>query len=260
MPCSIRCIREMNGAADANGLVGRLEQKKLCVLAMIRVRADGRKELVALTGGYRESNESWADLLRDCRRRGMRAPVLAVGDGALGFCAALPKSAHPGALAMRDTYHAEDVDKAQVTIRASAIDYGTKYPRRWPRSSTTPTCCWTSTGIRPSIAPPILLTAPSPPCVYPPRSPNVPAERGRNRHGYELIEAAQARWRAVNAPHLVALVCAGATSYKGKLLERPVDITPGHINRRAGTRRITGRLGASYAGCETVPTLPSRHT
>ncbi len=52
---------------------------------MIGVRADGRKELVALADGYRESTESWADLLRDCPRRGMTAPVLAVGDGALGF-------------------------------------------------------------------------------------------------------------------------------------------------------------------------------
>ncbi|WP_406817923.1 transposase [Mycobacteroides abscessus] len=48
-----------------------------------------RKELVALTDGYRESSESWADLLRDCKRRGMTAPVLAVGDGALGFWKAL---------------------------------------------------------------------------------------------------------------------------------------------------------------------------
>ena len=43
---------------------------------------------------------------------------------------------------------------------------------------------------------------------------------------YKLIDAAQARWRAVNAPHLVALVSAGAVFHKGKLLERPVDITP----------------------------------
>jgi putative transposase len=43
---------------------------------------------------------------------------------------------------------------------------------------------------------------------------------------YKLIDAAQARWRAVNAPHLVALVRAGAVLHKGKLLERPVDITP----------------------------------
>ena len=67
----------------------RLEEHRLCLLVMIGVRADGRKELVALADGYRESVESWADLLRDCARRGMRAPVLAVGDGALGFWGAL---------------------------------------------------------------------------------------------------------------------------------------------------------------------------
>jgi hypothetical protein len=43
---------------------------------------------------------------------------------------------------------------------------------------------------------------------------------------FKLIEAAQTRWRAVNAPHLVALVRAGAVFHKGKLLERPADITP----------------------------------
>jgi transposase-like protein len=51
----------------------RLEEHKLCLLVMIGVRADGRKELIALADGYRESTESWADLLRDCKRRGMRA-------------------------------------------------------------------------------------------------------------------------------------------------------------------------------------------
>jgi transposase-like protein len=67
----------------------RLDEEKLCLLVMIGVRVDGTKELVALADGYRESTGSWADLLRDCKRRGMRAPVLAVGDGALGFWAAL---------------------------------------------------------------------------------------------------------------------------------------------------------------------------
>ena len=43
---------------------------------------------------------------------------------------------------------------------------------------------------------------------------------------YKLIEAAQTRWRAVNAPHLVALVRAGAWFDNGKLVERPIDITP----------------------------------
>ena len=74
---------------DGIHLKVRLEQEKLCLLVMIGVRADGRKELVALTDGFRESTESWADLLRSCRRRGMTAPVLAVGDGALGFWKAL---------------------------------------------------------------------------------------------------------------------------------------------------------------------------
>lgn len=86
---------------DGIHLKVRLEQEKLCLLVMIGVRADGRKELVALADGYRESTESWADLLRSCRRRGMAAPVLAVGDGALGFWKALrevfPKPVNNGA-------------------------------------------------------------------------------------------------------------------------------------------------------------------
>jgi transposase-like protein len=75
--------------ADGIHVSIRLEEHKLCLLVLIGVRADGRKELIALADGYRESAESWADLLRDCARRGMRAPVLAIGDGALGFWGAL---------------------------------------------------------------------------------------------------------------------------------------------------------------------------
>ncbi len=60
----------------------RLEEKKLCLLVMIGFRVDGTKELISLTEGYRESAGSWADLLRDCQRRGMRAPVLAVNAAA----------------------------------------------------------------------------------------------------------------------------------------------------------------------------------
>ena len=70
--------------ADGIHVNVRLEEAKLCLLVLIGVRADGRKELIALTDGYREASESWADLLRDCKRRGMRAPVLAIGDGRAG--------------------------------------------------------------------------------------------------------------------------------------------------------------------------------
>ena len=58
---------------------------RLCCLVMVGARLDGTKELVAISDGYRESTESWAELLRDLKKRGMRAPELAIGDGALGF-------------------------------------------------------------------------------------------------------------------------------------------------------------------------------
>ena len=63
----------------------RLEEDRLCTLVMMGARADGTKELIAVEDGYRESTESWLTVLRDLKRRGMRAPVVAVGDGALGF-------------------------------------------------------------------------------------------------------------------------------------------------------------------------------
>ena len=132
----------------------RLDEDKLCLLVMIGVRADGRKELVALADGYRESAGSWADLLRDCARRGMRAPVLAIGDGALGFwkaarevfpqartqrcwfhkianvLGALPKSAHPGAKkALAEIWNAEDKDHAGAAVKAFAAAYGAKFPK-----------------------------------------------------------------------------------------------------------------------------------
>lgn len=67
----------------------RLEEDRLCTLVMLGVKPDGTKELIAVEDGYRESAESWGSVLRDLKRRGMRAPAVAVGDGALGFWAAV---------------------------------------------------------------------------------------------------------------------------------------------------------------------------
>ncbi|HZK35812.1 MAG TPA: NAD-dependent epimerase/dehydratase family protein, partial [Aeromicrobium sp.] len=88
----IRDFVHVHDVARANAAV-RLTQDKVCllvggtslheVLGGIGVRPDGKKELIALADGHRESTESWADLLRSAKRRGMRAPVLAAGDGAL---------------------------------------------------------------------------------------------------------------------------------------------------------------------------------
>lgn len=132
----------------------RLDEAKAAVLVVIGVRTDGTKELVAMADGYRESAESWASLLRDCVRRGMRAPVLAVGDGALGFWKALrevfpdtreqrcwvhktanaldamPKSAQPAAKkAIQDIYNAEDREHAEQAVQTFAKLYGARFPK-----------------------------------------------------------------------------------------------------------------------------------
>jgi putative transposase len=76
--------------ADGIHVTVRLgEDKKLCLLVLIGVNEKGEKRLLACEAGYRESKDSWAALLSDLVKRGMNAPVLAVGDGALGFWAAL---------------------------------------------------------------------------------------------------------------------------------------------------------------------------
>jgi transposase-like protein len=66
------------------------DDPKLCLLVIVGVTADGTKEWVAISDGLRESTESWLDVLRDLKERGLKVgPRLAVGDGALGFWSAL---------------------------------------------------------------------------------------------------------------------------------------------------------------------------
>jgi putative transposase len=132
---------------------------------------------------------------------------------------------------MREIFNAEDIDCAQVAIKAFEIDYAAKYPKavakivddadalvefyRYPAEH------WihlrTTNPIESTFATVRLRT----------RVTKCPGSRAAGvAMAYKLIEAAQTRWRMVNAPHLVALVGNGAVFHKGKLLERPVDITP----------------------------------
>jgi transposase-like protein len=70
----------------------RLEEDRQCILVLMGATADGKKELIAIADGYRESEQSWMELLLDVRSRGLVIdPKLATGDGALGFWKALPK-------------------------------------------------------------------------------------------------------------------------------------------------------------------------
>ena len=237
--------------ADAVHVNIRLEEHKLCLLVLIGVRADGRKELVTLADGYRESVESWADLLRDAARRGMRAPVLAVGDGAPGFwgalrevfpktreqrcwfhkianvLGALPKSAHPGAKkALAEIWNAEDRRHALDAVASFKAAYGAKFGKavakitddldellafydypaeHWQHLRTTNPIESTFATVR-----------------HRSKVTKGPGSRAAGlAMAFKLIEAAQDRWRAVNGPHLVALVRAGATFVNGELVERP---------------------------------------
>ena len=96
-----RSLREQRYAyvwADGVYLGAGSEAEKTALLCVLGARADGSKELLALELGYRESRESWAEVLRSLRDRGLEAPLVAVGDGALGLWAALdevfPRTAH----------------------------------------------------------------------------------------------------------------------------------------------------------------------
>jgi len=66
-----------------------LEKEKTALLCVVGAREDGEKELLGMEPGYRESKESWAEILRNLRNRGLEAPLTATGDGALGLWAAL---------------------------------------------------------------------------------------------------------------------------------------------------------------------------
>lgn len=231
----------------------RLEEDRLCCLVIVGVRADGTKELVAVGDGYRESTGSWADLLRDLKRRGMRAPVLAVGDGALGFwgalrevfpdtrgqrcwvhkvanvLSALPKSAQPTAKRMlAEIRDAQDRDHAVAAADRFAHELGAKWPNAVAKIVDDlepllafydfPAEHWihlkTTNPIESTFATVRLRT----------KVTKGPGSRAAGlAMAFKLLEAAQHRWRAVNGPHLVALVRAGARFEKGVIVERELQ-------------------------------------
>jgi putative transposase len=237
--------------ADGIHFKVRLEQARLCCLVLVGVRADGTKELVAVADGERESTDSWAELLRDLRRRGMRAPVVAVGDGALGLWAALrdvfpatrhqrdwvhkvanvlgclPKAVQAGARkALSEIRDAPDRDHAQRAIEAFACDYGVKWPKAVAKivDDAEELLCFfdfpaehwlhlkTSNPIESTFSSVRLRT----------RVTKGPGSKAAGlAMAFKLLESAQDRWRAVNGPHLVALVRAGARFDKGVMVERP---------------------------------------
>jgi putative transposase len=241
----------------------RLEDGRLCCLVLVGVRADGTKELVAVTDGEREWGDAWAELLRDCRRRGMGAPVVMVGDGALGLWAALrevfpatreqrcwvhkvpnvlnalPKSVHAGARrALNEIAQAEDRAHAERAIEALVSDYGAKWPKAVAKvvDDAEALLCFFDFPAEHWLH--LRTTNPIESTFSPVRArTRVTKGPGNKEAGlamvFKLLEAAQGRWRAVNGPHLVALVRAGARFDKGRLVERPKETPEQDINEVA---------------------------
>ena len=133
----------------------RLEEDRQCILVLMGATKDGKKELIAMTDGHRESAQSWKELLLDVKRRGLVvAPKLAVGDGAMGFWDAiaevypatkaqrcwvhktanvldkLPKNKQPAAKEMiHQIWMADTRDNATKAFDAFLENYQAKYPK-----------------------------------------------------------------------------------------------------------------------------------
>jgi putative transposase len=224
-------------------------EDRLCSLVMVGARVDGTKELVAISDGYRESTESWQQFLRDLKKRGMRPPELAIGDGALGFWSAirdvfaqtrtqrdwvhktmnvldsLPKSVHRRAkAAIKEITEAENKKEARKAIEAFSEEFSKKWPKAVAKIVDEkeallsfydyPAEHWihlrTTNPIESTFAPVRART-------------DITKGPGSRAAGlamiFKLMEAAEGRWRRLNGPHLVALVRAGATFKNGELIE-----------------------------------------
>ncbi len=227
-------------------------EARLCCLVMVGVRLDGTKELVALADGYRESEESWAELLRDLKGRGMRAPVLAVGDGALGFWAAvrdvfphtrhqrdwvhktsnvldsLPKSVHKRAKRAKKAIHeiteAENKKEASKAIKEFAAEFEVKWPKAVEKITSEKEVLLTFYDYPAQHWVHLRTTNPIESTFAPVRArTDITKGPGSRQAGlamiFKLMEAAEGRWRRLNGHHLVALVRAGAEFRNGELVE-----------------------------------------
>ena len=222
---------------------------RLCCLVVLGARLDGTKELVALADGYRESTESWAELLRALKKRGMRAPELAIGDGALGFWSALrdvypetrcqrdwvhktmntleamPKTVHGRAkVAIKEISNAENKKEAIKAIEDFAQEFGAKWPKAVSRIVEDKDTLLTFYDYPAEHWRHLRTTNPIESVFAPVRArTDITKGPGSRRAGlamiFKLMEAAEGRWRKLTGSHLVALVRAGAKFRNGELVE-----------------------------------------
>ena len=225
------------------------EDDRLCLLVVLGVREDGRKELLAVEDGYRESTDSWAAVLRDLKRRGLTCPKLVTGDGALGAWAAL-RDVFPQAKEQRCWVHktanvldalpkrlqsrAKELlhEMAEAPARADARtalelfreEFDAKYPkavekldRDWAQLTAFfdfPAEHWrhlrTTNPIESSFATVKLRTR---------VTKGAGSKKAALAMAYKLLDAAQERWRRFNGHELIADVLDGVTFKDGIKVE-----------------------------------------
>jgi putative transposase len=237
--------------ADGVRFPVRLEEDRLCCLVLVGVRPDGSKAVIALEEGYSESEEAWLSLLRSVKRRGLRAPVLAVGDGALGFWNALER-VYPETKRQRCWVHKErnvlaklpqrlqgkakeqlhqimyapDRASAQEEMGLFREEFGEKYAKAVACLEEDqeelltflqfPAAHWvhlrTTNPIEAAFAPAKGRTR---------KTKGAGSRQAGLSMAFKLIESTQHRWRRINAPHLVRQVREGVRFPDGKE-ERPI--------------------------------------
>ncbi|MGB6910358.1 MAG: IS256 family transposase [Methyloceanibacter sp.] len=231
----------------------RLEEDRLACLVIMGVLLDGRKEVIAIEDGYRESTESWTSILRDLKRRGLPAPTLAAGDGGLGFWAALravypetqeqrcwkhkianvldklPKRLQPRAKDMlHEIMKAPDRDSAVEDIARFSEEFVARYPKAVETLTKDQDQLLTFFDFPAEHWIHLRTTNPveSPFATVKART-KVTKGAGSRKAGlamaFKLMLAAEQRWRRVNAPHLVALVRAGVKFPNGQAEMFPLE-------------------------------------
>lgn len=222
----------------ADGIYSKVRMDdRLCLLVIIGVTEHGRKELVAVEDGYRESDASWSELLLSLRERGLTtSPKLAIGDGALGFWKALtkcypdtrhqrcwvhktanilntvPKSVQPKMkAALHEIWMAETRDSAHKAFDRAMVRFGSKYPGAMERLRKDreellafydfPAEHWvhirTTNPIESTFATVRLRTK---------RARNCGSRETTLAMVYKLLESAQKKWKRIKGFNLLTLV------------------------------------------------------
>jgi putative transposase len=246
----------------------RLEEDRLACLVIIGVTPEGVKEVIALEDGYRESTQSWAEILRDLKARGLeRAPKLALADGALGFWAALrevfpkteeqrcwvhkianvldkmPKRVQPKAKALlHEIMNAPDKESAKADINRFERIFEDKYPKavatlvkdqeQMLTFFNYPAAHWihlrTTNAIESAFSTVKARTR---------TTKGAGSRQAGLAMAFKLILMAESRWRRVNSPHLVQLVWDGFSFPDGQtqLLPNMPKASEIIINQPVGT-------------------------